>query len=98
MSESSVQKRAAELMLDRLKQLPPVASAMVPKPRKVVPGKKKSRNLIKTEPKVSVFLYSAVACVSEHAVIQHFFCHFINVLEIEKKHFQWLPIHINKTF
>merc|ERR1719300_1591588 len=44
-------KRAAELMLDRLKQLPPVASAMVPKPRKVVPGKKKSRNLIKTEPK-----------------------------------------------
>ena len=43
-------------------------------------------------------LPSAVACVSEHAVIQHFFCHFINVLEIEKKHFQWLPIHINKTF
>ena len=40
-------KRAAELMLDRLKQLPPVASAMVPKPRKVVTGKKKSRNLIK---------------------------------------------------
>ena len=40
-------KRAAELMLERLKQLPPVASAMVPKPRKVVTGKKKSRNLIK---------------------------------------------------
>ena len=34
-------------MLERLKQLPPVASAMVPKPRKVVTGKKKSRNLIK---------------------------------------------------
>ena len=40
-------KRAAELMLDRLKQLPPVASALVPKPRKVVTSKKKSRNLIK---------------------------------------------------
>ena len=40
-------KRAAELMLDRLKQLAPVASASVPKPRKVVTGKKKSRNLIK---------------------------------------------------
>ena len=34
-------------MLDRLKQLAPVASASVPKPRKVVTGKKKSRNLIK---------------------------------------------------
>ena len=40
-------KRAAELMLDRLKQLAPVASASVPKPRKAVTGKKKSRNLIK---------------------------------------------------
>lgn len=44
-------KRAAELMLDKLKQLPPVASALIPKPRKVVPGKKKSRNLIKVEQK-----------------------------------------------
>merc|ERR1712079_991739 len=44
-------KRAAELMLDKLKQLPPVASALVPKPRKVPTGKKKSRNLIKVEQK-----------------------------------------------
>jgi len=44
-------KRAAELMLDKLKQLPPVASALIPKPRKVVSGKKKSRNLIKVEQK-----------------------------------------------
>merc|ERR1719282_51358 len=44
-------KRAAELMLDRLKQLPPVASAQMMKPRKVVTGKKKSRNLIKVEAK-----------------------------------------------
>jgi len=44
-------KRAAELMLDKLKQLPPVASALMPKPRKVMPGKKKSRNLIKVEQK-----------------------------------------------
>ena len=47
-------KRAAELMLDRLKQLPPVASAMVPKPRKVVTGKKKSRNLIKVRERVVI--------------------------------------------
>merc|ERR1719412_1715227 len=40
-------KRAAELMLDQLKHLPPVASAMQPKPRKPLAGKKKSRNLIK---------------------------------------------------
>jgi len=38
-------------MLERLKQLPPVASAMVLKPRKVVTVKKKTRNLIKSEPK-----------------------------------------------
>ena len=38
-------------MLDKLKQLPPVASALVPKPRKVPTGKKKSRNLIKVEQK-----------------------------------------------
>ena len=44
-------KRAAELMLDKLKQLPPVASALMPKPRKVATGKKKSRNLIKVEQK-----------------------------------------------
>jgi len=44
-------KRAAELMLDKLKQLPPVASALMPKPRKVPTGKKKSRNLIKVEQK-----------------------------------------------
>merc|ERR1719394_1376658 len=44
-------KRAAELMLDKLKQLPPVASAMVPKPRKMVTTKKKSRNLIKVDNK-----------------------------------------------
>lgn len=44
-------KRAAELMLDKLKQLPPVASALVPKPRKMVTTKKKSRNLIKVESK-----------------------------------------------
>merc|ERR1712012_857952 len=47
-------KRAAELMLDRLKQLPPVASAQMMKPRKVVTGKKKSRNLIKAEPKEGI--------------------------------------------
>ena len=29
-------KRAAELMLDKLKQLPPVVSALVPKPRKMM--------------------------------------------------------------
>ena len=39
------------MMLDKLKQLPPVASALIPKPRKVVSGKKKSRNLIKIEQK-----------------------------------------------
>jgi len=44
-------KRAAELMLDKLKQLPPVASALVPKPRKMVTTKKKSRNLIKVDSK-----------------------------------------------
>ena len=44
-------KRAAELMLDKLKQLPPVVSALVPKPRKMVTTKKKSRNLIKLENK-----------------------------------------------
>ena len=44
-------KRAAELMLDKLKQLPPVVSALVPKPRKMVTTKKKSRNLIKVESK-----------------------------------------------
>merc|ERR1719189_655916 len=42
-------KRAAELMLDKLKQLPPVVSALVPKPRKMMTTKKKSRNLIKLE-------------------------------------------------
>ena len=43
-------KRAAELMLERLRQLPPVASAGLPvKPKKVVTGKKKSRNLIKVK-------------------------------------------------
>jgi len=44
-------KRAAELMLDKLKQLPPVVSALVPKPRKMMTTKKKSRNLIKLENK-----------------------------------------------
>lgn len=44
-------KRAAELMLDQLKHLPPVASASIPKPRKPLAGKKKSRNLIKVEQK-----------------------------------------------
>merc|ERR1719412_1578255 len=44
-------KRAAELMLDQLKHLPPVASASVPKVRKPLAGKKKSRNLIKVEQK-----------------------------------------------
>ena len=42
--------------------------------------------------------YSPVACVSEHAVLQHFFGHFINVFEIGKKHFHRLAMHINKTF
>ena len=40
---------------------------------------------------------SAVACISEHAVIQHFLCHFNNVLGIEKKYFHGLIMHINKT-
>jgi len=42
-------KKAAELMLDQLRQLPPVASAMVghTKTRKAPQGKKKSKNLIK---------------------------------------------------
>ena len=44
-------KRAAELMLDQLKHLPPVASASVPKVRKPLAGKKKSRNLIKVNNK-----------------------------------------------
>ena len=39
-------------MLDKLKQLPPVASCVVTaKPRKQPPSKKKSRNLIKVEQK-----------------------------------------------
>jgi len=42
-------KKAAELMLDQLRQLPPVASAMMghTKARKAPQGKKKSKNLIK---------------------------------------------------
>merc|ERR1719342_1328815 len=44
-------KKAAELMLDQLRQLPPAASAgqlsQQPKTRKSPPGKKKSKNLIK---------------------------------------------------
>jgi len=45
-------KRAAELMLEQLKQLPPIASAVVPRPRKVSnPGKKKAKNLIKVDAK-----------------------------------------------
>ena len=40
-------RRAAELMLEGLKQLAPVASATLPKPRKPVVPKKKTRNLIK---------------------------------------------------
>merc|ERR1711962_1943773 len=45
-------KRAAELMLDKLKQLPPVASCVVTaKPRKQPPSKKKSRNLIQVDVK-----------------------------------------------
>merc|ERR1719357_267033 len=44
-------KKAAELMLDQLRQLPPVASAGLlgqqAKTRKTPPGKKKSKNLIK---------------------------------------------------
>ena len=43
-------------MLDRLKQLPPVASAMILKPRKVVTAKKKSRNLIKAEQKALILV------------------------------------------
>jgi len=42
-------KRAAELMLKKLRELPPVASANVPKPRKQTNTKKKSKNLIKVE-------------------------------------------------
>ncbi|XP_023326146.1 double-stranded RNA-binding protein Staufen homolog 2 isoform X2 [Eurytemora carolleeae] len=42
-------KRAAEMMLSKLKQLPPVASITQPKPRKQTMTKKKSRNLIKEE-------------------------------------------------
>jgi len=45
-------KKAAEIMLEHLKLLPPVASAMVPRPRKVSnPTKKKAKNLIKAEAK-----------------------------------------------
>jgi len=45
-------KKAAEIMLEHLKLLPPVASAMVPRPRKVSnPTKKKAKNLIKNEAK-----------------------------------------------
>jgi double-stranded RNA-binding protein Staufen len=46
-------KVAAELMLDQLRQLPPVASAGLlcspARPRKAAQGKKKSKNLIKVE-------------------------------------------------
>merc|ERR1719391_1687168 len=45
-------KRAAELMLEQLKQLPPIASAVVARPRKMPnPGKKKAKNLIKVDSK-----------------------------------------------
>jgi len=47
-------KAAAEVMLDRLRQLPPAASAMTgtPRTRKAPPGqKKKSKNLIKMDAK-----------------------------------------------
>ena len=40
-------RKAAELMLERVKQLAPVASATLPKPRKQAAPKKKTRNLIK---------------------------------------------------
>jgi len=45
-------KKAAEIMLEHLKLLPPIASAMVPRQRKVTnPTKKKAKNLIKNEAK-----------------------------------------------
>ncbi|XP_059099277.1 double-stranded RNA-binding protein Staufen homolog isoform X2 [Tigriopus californicus] len=44
-------KRAAELMIDQLKQLPPLASYPAAKPKKPSPTKKKSRNLIKVDQK-----------------------------------------------
>lgn len=48
-------KVAAELMLDQLRQLPPVASAGIlsspARPRKAAQGKKKSKNLIKVDVK-----------------------------------------------
>jgi len=45
-------KKAAEIMIEHLKLLPPIASAMVPRPRKVSnPTKKKAKNLIKNEAK-----------------------------------------------
>jgi len=45
-------KKAAEIMIEHLKLLPPIASAMVPRPRKVTnPTKKKAKNLIKNEAK-----------------------------------------------
>jgi hypothetical protein len=40
-------RRAAEQMLESLKQLAPIVSATLPKPRKPVAPKKKTRNLIK---------------------------------------------------
>jgi len=44
-------KKSAELMLKKLRQLPPVASAVLPKQRKQPNTKKKSKNLIKVETK-----------------------------------------------
>lgn len=44
-------KRAAELMIDQLKQLPPLASYPAAKPKKPASTKKKSRNLIKVDQK-----------------------------------------------
>jgi len=43
-------KKAAEIMIEHLKLLPPIASAIVPRPRKVSnPTKKKPKNLIKID-------------------------------------------------
>jgi len=63
-------KRGAELMLQKLRALPPVASAVLPKPRKQTNTKKKSRNLIKVENQENTELKQSINPISRLIQIQ----------------------------
>jgi len=63
-------KRAAELMLNKLRELPPVASAVHTKHRKQTNTKKKSKNLIKVENKEAADPKQAINPISRLIQIQ----------------------------